>query len=208
MRRKIFSLLCSTVIAASFCLYALPLAAQDEEIVVPFEQLVTSDGAITMAYPGAWAIDDASQPGTLIFSSPDADAESGEGVIVSVSFLTDAGLAEASLSGTTAEMAAQLRAAYLDLFVDADGQPTADIGEPVVFPAADLLGLPEIASVSVNAEEILGTFFLWQITDGLYGTAWSFSSREAWLAEQPTVLEIVRSVRFIGDAAMLAEGGN
>jgi hypothetical protein len=189
-------------------LLALPFAAsaQEEPEPVPFTQIVTSDGSITMAYPEGWAVDGESLDGSLVFRSDANSVSLSEGVTAAVSFVTSDGLAQAFLTGTTAaENAAQLRDAYIELFTGADGQLNADIGEVAVVPGAG--NFPEIASFSVDANGQFGTIFVWQVTDGLYGTATVFTNPETWTDEEPVVLDMLRSVRYIGDAAVL-EGGN
>jgi hypothetical protein len=190
-----------------FWALAVPLAvgAQEEPAPVPFTQIVTSDGQITMAYPEAWAVEGDLVDGALVFRS-DANAPTlADGLTASVAFVTSRALEQAFLTGATAaENAAQLRDAYVEQFTGADGQLTAEIGDVAVVPGGG--NFPEIASFTVDAGGQFGVIFLWQVMDGLYGTASVFTTPDAWVNEQPVVLDMLRSARFIGDAAALERG--
>lgn len=187
----------------------LVVSAQDEPEPIPFTQIVTSDGLITLAYPSEWSLDDTSFTDAIVFrSDPLAEVPVEGAVIVTLSFLQQGSLNAAFLTGETLQENMELlRETYTELIADADGQPVAEIGDIEVIPAT--ADFPEIASVSIEAPDQIATFLMWEIADGLFGTLWTLADTETWAAEEANVLEIARSVRYAGDPELLqAMGAN
>lgn len=177
-------------------------ASQD----VAYLQAKTDDGLLTFAFPEDWTIDtDVAGIGNIGIVSDKAilenegvkPLESGQ-VSVLLSFLDSNVAVENGLVGDTLTDKLELIMNNMSLnFVDADGNSLVDAGEVQLVDATDLT--VAYAQVSYSIEGANYTLILWNLADGLLGTALVGTAGGEWDEYAPIVINIVQSVRYLGD---------
>ena len=191
--------------------------AQDEPEPVPFTQIVTEDGLITLAYPEAWSIlqDAPIADGIAFASDPELIAtldteeawNASDAAIVTISLISTAQAAELGFQGDTVGVNAGILRDLLAGATGLDGQPTNIMGEmqTVSGPSAG----SDIYSFTAQEKGLFSVYLMWEPVDGLMAWANVYTPEANWETLQPVVLDMLRSVQYLGDPAQLqAEGGN
>ncbi len=215
MRRRWWILLvCSICLAL---VVPLAVSAQDEPEPVPFTQIVTEDGLITLAYPEAWSIlqDAPLADGIAFASDPELIAtldteeawNASDAAIVTISLITKAQAAELGFQGDTVAINAGILRDLLASATELNGQPTNIMGDMQTAPGpgAD----SEIYHFTAQEQGLFSVYLMWEPVDGLMAWANVYTPEANWETLQPVVLDMLRSVEYLGDPAQLqAEGGN